>query len=61
MGEKSKIIYEFKKIKKSGETKIYATVAPKRPLGSENLNQYCRALLHLFRCNQDMKIIIDWD
>ena len=41
------------------EGKHYIQVEPMRTPENERTNAYCRLLLQLTRCNQDMKLIID--
>ena len=38
---------------------MFLTMEPNRPPKNERINAYCRLLLELVRCNQDMKIICD--
>ena len=55
--DSSYVKYEISKSSKDAKT--FITVQPPRPEGNELTNQYCRSLLELVRCNQDMKIICD--
>ena len=54
------IYYEPRQNKQLDKT-YTVHVLPPRPVGNEFVNQYCRSLLHLLRCNQDCTMVNERD